>query len=292
MRPKASLPQRRTIVKIAIFGPYKSGTTALFYRVRNSWNRPARLLFEPYDYVAEPDDDKRGVLAKVILGKPGSDPLVHYDGFREFDRRLLLVRDPRDLVVSGTLFFVQQERRIYENDAALASVLDLLRFKEAQPAELPLKELLAKLLEASPERSIDQFLDWLAAQYEWLIEFEESLDGCCRVNYESLVEGELGHAGRYLGFPLRGSPDPDHVHGHVPRTRSHGDWRHWFTPDDVATFRPLFHRYMARYGYADDWTLAVPQVIDSEFSSRYVERVCSRRRDELGLMGRGPHPLP
>jgi hypothetical protein len=274
---------------IAIFGAYKTGTTALFSLVRNSLPEGTRTLFEPDEYVPEPEDAERIVLAKVILAVPEEPGGVRYESFLNFDRKLYLVRDPRDWLVSGTLFSIQQDPCVYDDPRTLSSVLALLRQKEEAPQSVPLVRLLARILGANPQKSLNQTANWLARQLEWLIQFEAQLGSYCRVRYESLVDEDLSDIEAHLEIPLVGAASVDSDYAHVPRTKNYGNWRHWLTEEDVAFFRPLMSEYIERYGYDEDWRLDPRPAIAREHATDYVERAVARRQqssDTAGSHGR------
>lgn len=70
--------------KIVIFGQYKTGTTATFYKLLNSLPSNTKTLFESEEYVEEDEDKLISVLAKVILAKPES---VKYNTFKNFEKK-------------------------------------------------------------------------------------------------------------------------------------------------------------------------------------------------------------
>jgi hypothetical protein len=259
---------------IAILGQYKSGTTGLFYKIKNSLPLPVRTLFEPYEYVPEPEDTRRGVLAKVILGLVDGAEAVRYDTFLGFDKKLYLVRDPRDWLVSGTLFLMQE---IHE-DRQLNPIMALLRRKEADPRNVSLLEIFDRILRAKPGRSLAQTMQWMTRQVQWLPEFESRLDDYCRIKYEDFVDGRIQEMEDYLGIPLLGSAEVSEEHDHVPRTQRYGDWKNWLVERDVEHFRPVFDAYIRRYGYSTDWSVNDRPVVRPEFCSQYVERLVRKRR--------------
>jgi hypothetical protein len=266
--------------RIAIFGQYKTGTTGLYSKILHSLPAgvPVRTLFEPPAFVPEPADAGRVLLAKVILRRPEGHDDVDYASFDGFDRRLRLVRDPRDWLVSGTLFVIQQNRAVYADDRVLERVLRLLAAKEADPPAISLVRLLREILAASPETSFERTAAWMRGQFDWLIDHDPALGAVHETRYEDFVAGRLGPLEDYLGFPLTGSAMPDPAYDHVPRTLASGHWRHWFTDEDVSVFRPIFARYMRHYRYPDDWTLAPAPTIRPEHATHYVRRVVAKKR--------------
>lgn len=263
---------------IVIFGPYKSGTTGVFYKIRNSLPGVVRTLFEETVFVPEKGDTKRWVLAKTILGAGSETGEANYGGFLTFEKKIYLCRDPRDLVISGILFMIQQEPSLYENDRKLLRILDILREKETDPQSISMWRIFEAIVDESEHHSFEQVTEWLRVQYEWLVAFEKKLDGYCLLKYEDFVDEELETLESYLGFPLKGEALVDPVHDHVPRTRTYNNWIHWFTEEDISFFRPIFVGYIKRYGYSRDWRLSENQSISPEHCSRYILRTVNKKR--------------
>ena len=108
----APAPGAGSDMKIVIYWLAKSGTMALFYKLKNSLPPDLICLFEPRSFAPsvlkqrgfrallgrrrEPD-----VLAKVLPFRPAAPADV--DSFSAFDKQILLVRDPRDRLISRLL---------------------------------------------------------------------------------------------------------------------------------------------------------------------------------------------
>jgi hypothetical protein len=268
---RAALP-----VKVVIFGPPRSGTTALFYVIKAVMPARTRLLFEPREYAPGPRDDS--VLAKVLSTCPDGETVIAYPTFFGFDRKVVLTRDPRDWIVSGVLFLPQEHETLYRDRRALGRILDILRRKERDPRSVSVKELLATVVEATPGGSFDRTARWLATQLRWFADFEPTVPGRLLLRYEDLVDGRLEPLESYLGRRLDPDPTVPPPHDHVTRSKRHGSWRHWFTAEDIEYFRPLTEPYLQRYGYSPDWTLAdEPAILPAE-GSRYVARTARLKR--------------
>ena len=264
--------------KIALLGQYKFGTTGLFFKLKNSLPTSTRTLFESTQYLPERGDEDRYILAKVILGVPEGSHFVQYQTFLTFEKRIYLIRDPRDWVVSGTLFLIQADPNLYENDDKLISILDLLRQKERDPNSISLLEILEWILDSMPGQSIARIRGWILRQHRWLFRFERRLDDYCTVRYEDFVENEIAPLENYLGISLRGSDTVKSEQEHVVRTRGYGNWRDWFVPKDVEFFKPLFEEYLRRYGYPLEWSLNEQPRVGADHCTRYVSRVVNRKR--------------
>src|SRR5262249_15138212 len=131
--PEAPGPARETMkARSGILGQYKTGTTGVYSKILHSLpaREAVRTQFEPSPIVPEPADAGRTRPAKVMLRMREGRDDVDYSSFDGFTRRVRLVRDPRDWLVSGTLFVIQQNRAVYADDRVLEHVLGLLAAKE------------------------------------------------------------------------------------------------------------------------------------------------------------------
>ena len=267
-----------TPCRIVIFGPYKSGTTGVFYKIRNSLQGTVRTLFEKPFFVPEEADARQWVLAKTILGAGSEISGTDYDGFLKFEKKLCLCRDPRDLVISGILFMIQEESGLYENDAKLFRILDMLRQKEADSQSVSMWHIFERVVGETGRHSFCDVTEWLRFQYQWLIEFEKALDDYCLLKYEDFVDDNLMALERYLGFQLTGDAGVDAVHDHVPRTKTYNNWKHWFTEEDCFFFKPIFEGYIEHYGYSKEWQINCGIAISPEHCSEYVLRTVNKKR--------------
>ena len=220
-------------------------------------------------------------LAKVIISQPQASNFLT---FLEFDRKIFLVRDPRDWLISGILFSIQESRSICEDEKKLNHLIRLFIQKEQDPTSISTVRLMEEVGLASHDQNLQETVQWLKRLYEYLFRFEDRLRNPFLMKYEDFVHERLSELESYLGFPLEGKALVDEPHDHVPRTLSSGDWRNWFTPQDVNFFRPLFAAHMLHYGYEDEWELPGHQVVRTEHCSEYIRRTVNKRkkdRDEI-----------
>lgn len=268
-------------IKIAIFGQYRSGTTGLLYKIKNSLPDTTRVLNEPEVYIPEDNDSQCFVLAKVIAGIVDGKETADYGSFVDFDKKVYIVRDPRDWSISGTMFLIQQEPSIYNNDKNINKVIEILKKKEQDPKSISVVELLEYLMSFIPGQSIEILRGWLIGQYKWLIGFEKRLDDYSLIKYEEFVDNKLTNIEKYLGLELAGDAQVDSQNKHVVRTKGYGDWRNWYTQEDIEFFRPIFMDYMEKYNYENEWKLNEIQVIKPEFCSEYATKTIKMRKDKI-----------
>jgi hypothetical protein len=95
-----------------------------------------------------------------------------------------------------------------------------------------------------------------------------------------MVANHFSDLNAYLGFEV----DQD---GEVPvstgkakvvRKKAVGDWRHWFTQEDVDLFKPLYLPYLEIIGYdCDDWSISSKPIIEPQYSSGYIQNLQKRK---------------
>jgi hypothetical protein len=260
-------------MRVVVVGLGKSGTTALIYAIRSAMPADTEVLFEPKGHV---ELKAANVAAKVLLHpKFPLDP-----GFyRQFDKIILIVRDPRDIVVSKGLYRIYGGNPLHADLPKLDQYVELLRAKERDPRSVPFMRILA-LFASLNGRPPNPDLG-IARRLNDIVAFQQAFPGCLVYPYEAMVAGRFDAVAEFLSLPAQAmKPEvPASLH-RVVRSRRAGNWRDWFCPEDVEHYRPLFSAFMRRYGYADDWTLSAAPRIPAEEASEYVLRLARERRGE------------
>lgn len=284
-------------MKLVIAGSPKTGTTGLFYKIRNSVAGPVRELFEPGLHVPEPVDEARSVLAKKLI-IPGR--VQEFESFASFDKKIGIVRDPRDWMISSLLYSVYHMPRCYEDAAITARLLTLLQEKGNDPASVSVLAILSfiwsinsqnpELLErrsgsaAASHPSLAHALNHYKEHLSLMTGFFDHHPDYFVVKYEDFVEGRLEELENYLGFALAGKAVVGTEFQRVIRTKGAGDWRNWLTEEDVDFFQPVFDPFLRKFGYADEWELAAAPRIPAEHAAGYVGNLIAER-NARALMG-------
>lgn len=253
---------------IVILGLAKTGSTGLYHNIKTALQRTDHdyyFLFEP----TRPEQlhnvrrhaPDMPLLTKVMIAREPDLDLP----YEHFAKRLTLVRDPRDMIVSFLLF-----RPFIRADAPwekVAPFVEAIRAKERDPG-------------ARSVHSLHAFADELGlASYrlERVVEYmrwQEALidrHSIHTVRYEDFVTGRLDGVDDHLGFAVDNHTATSAWLDHIVRAAGTGDWRHWFTQEDVAFYGPRIAPYMERFDYADDWQLADDPQIDAATASQYLE---------------------
>lgn len=244
--------------RILITGMGKTGSTALYYAILNSLPPETVCLFEPeFNGKILPEDIAPPVLVKSFI--------PYSEHFSFFEKKILLVRDPRDQMISSVLYkpyniLAKEFPGDLEGAMALInSYLESVRLKEVSPLDVSVK----KLFDTGQVKTLLRINN--------VMEYSRNHSDLFLLKYEDFIDQNLKGLNEYLNIDITGSIEVPQKYKRVVRTKSYGNWRSWFTPSDVEYFRPLMRDYMDRFGYKDDWELAKEPAIDPEQGSHYLE---------------------
>jgi hypothetical protein len=274
--------------RIMIIGGGKSGTTGLFFRVMRNVEKHYGFefdrLFEPKERAAL-ERLKRHAITK-ILGERMPELKISQELIESFDKRLLIVRDPRDVLISRLMWIVAT-RLAQTPQADVGPVLEALQEKERNPSSLSTRQLVEIAMPVFRRGSIpkERSDEYRARQLSRFLEnmqrhvflgarlFKEHSDFEL-VRYEDFVDERLERLETYLGFPLDVPPDLPLLKQKVLRTGQHGSWRNWFLDEDYECFVKPNAELFERLGYAPEPVPAgTPRFIPRAEITGYIERV-------------------
>jgi len=270
-------------MKTLIVGLPRSGTTALYFKIKQALPETTWCLYEPPRFEPSDPSAAAGVLAKILISGNGD---FDYASFRGFDKAILVVRDPRDHLVSRLLYRACSDAKFRQDNVKVAGFVAAIRDKEANPRSISILDLLDRYNNLSGEKPAGahtQPRSWAIGSYAMALDFHRRHAALMTYKYEDLIAGDLLPIERYLGIMVpEGEAVVDDAYDHVTRTKGSRDWKNWFTEADVAFFRPHLADYMQAYGYTDDWALSDAPRIRPEHGSEFVRRsVAIRRRQDL-----------
>jgi hypothetical protein len=262
-------------MKVLILGTGKTGTTVMVYKVSGglpnchafSGGRPGKYVgnYENavYKHTYEERKGKSFEIFREHLNKE------HYD------RKIWMARDPRDAAVSRMLYRwhkgFEGKKKQYE------AHLDLVLKKENDPLAVPFFEICRYTGHNGWPRSVDQVVQEEANRYQQMVKFVGELESdWFSFTFEDMVAGKFDALNTYLGFEVQADATVPSASGKakVIRKKSTGDWRHWFTAEDVEIFKPAFTPYMELIGYdCDDWSPDPNPRIEPEYSSVYMQNL-------------------
>jgi hypothetical protein len=262
-------------MKILILGTGKTGTTAMVYKVAGGLpNCHAFSGGHPGKYIG---DYENAVYKHTYEERKGKS----FDVFKEhlskehYDRKIWMARDPRDAAVSRMLY--RWHRGYAGIKKQYEAHLDLVLKKEKDPRSIPFFEICRYTGHDSWPRTAAQVVEEEQHRYDQMLKFVNILgNDWFFFTFENMVENNLAALNDYLGFKVQADAEVPSSSGKakVIRKKSSGDWRDWFTQEDLSLFKPAFTAYMEFFGYdCNDWTPDPNPVIEPEFSSVYMQNL-------------------
>lgn len=265
--------------KILIVGVGKSGTSFLFHLIKNNlpFSEPPHTLFEPNE-LKNVSGIKRCVLVKLNLSLLN----VNYNGYEQFDKRILLIRDPRDLCVSSILYEGAYHRIWHEDIRTIESLRSLLIRKTEKPESVTMTEIAALM---SGSKSPNFFRDNLKKRLKFFVKFYRQSNGFVILRYKDLISENLNDIEAYLDFKLNFSAGDSADLKRVKRSATAGDWKLWFTKDDMKLFNTICEDYAEAFGYRlDELPPAVSdEVIQPAHAHEYVMSLINQQRCSNGF---------
>jgi len=264
--------------RILVVGNGKSGTTALYFRIKKSLQGNISESFEPghFDDIEKHAMPDSHMIVKILL------PLEA--GFLEqlniyFDKKILIIRDPRDIIISTLLYTGAYEICWKRTPEQIHECIDILRRKEADPSSISAIELLKHLRDENDYIGIAGFIAHHVSAAVRLAHDSSFFI----FKYEDLIADKLSSLEEYLNFSLTSDTSVDRGYSRVVRSKTSGSWKDWFLEEDMVFFRPLFESYIEKFDYDPDWTSNVERRILPRDSSEYFERIVNERRTLEGL---------
>jgi hypothetical protein len=258
-------------MRIAIHGLGKSGTTALHNQLKHTLPK-YKFYFEVNLFL---NKNQKDVISKILTYQH-----FNYAYASQFDKRILMVRDPRDRVVSATLYAAWNFIPFW-NPKNGDKFLELVKQKEKDPNSVSMADLRECI---SGTKFVAPLLDHEDTLIKTLKRWRE-LD-YFTIKYEDYVDGKTEALEEYLGFKLSENRDIPDEHKRVARSKTYGEWKNWFTYSDITSFKPQMNKFMEKFGYNNDWLsdweeeLNDKPVINPEYSSKYVEKLQKERTNE------------
>ena len=270
-------------MKIFILGTGKSGTTALLYKVAGGLsNCHAFSGGRPGKYVGNYEN---AVYKHTYDERKGKRFDLYIDHLKQehYDRKIWMARDPRDAAVSRMLY--RWHRGYLGHKKQFKAHFDLVLKKEQDPQSVSFHEICLYTGYNVWPRSADEVVEEERVRNQNMADFIKKLgDDWFIFRHEDMVDKKFDALNDYLGFETA-------IHAEVPtgsgkekvvRKKAYGDWRHWFTAQDVMILKPAYKPYMGAVGYdLDDWNLSPEPLIEAQFSSEYMRSLTLKAKKNI-----------
>lgn len=254
-----------------IVGMGKSGTTAITYKIASALDKP-KVNFEPGKHKGLLDlklhrkiTSQTPVITKSLFGKKLN---VNFGAISKiYDRKIWIIRDPRDQLISIMLY--QWFKGHQPDKLKFEKAHKLVQQKEKQPQAVSLKEICALSV------NLDNLKKNTLNHYSSMINIFENIKNEWYIfKYEDLIKENFNELEAYLGFEIAKQEVelPDRFK-RVARTKNYGNWRNWFTPEDVVFFKPIYQEILEYCNLDTDWQLNPSPTLAPEKGSLYMEKI-------------------
>lgn len=264
---------------ILIGGLPKSGTTALFFKILNSYPKLSFGLFEPinhneiYKSLSQEQIENLIFVSKILIREDdctryniAPHPQVNYDSFKHYNKKVFMIRDPRDNLISYMLFSIPCGIKLIEPEN-VGQVISLIERKEADPQSVSVLDIFRFMNSLNQSDFIKLFLK----RQDFSVKYLDNNKDYFILKYEDLIANRISELEEYLSISLKGDAKVHKTFSNVERTKSSGDWKNWFLQEDIDYFKPLFLGYMKKYNYPEDWNVNDNPLILSKYGSEYVK---------------------
>lgn len=274
-------------MRVCIAAAAKSGSTAVYSSVVEALSqRPSCYsIFEPqrvYPILKLKNYDfSENFVTKIMVSRMVSERSnFHFDWF---DKRVVLVRDVKDLLVSELLFRPMISPGEVD-PVALQEFVALVREKEQKPQLHSVLDLHARADQLGISR-----INWeiFRNNLNKLVDLQRNFE-CSVVHFEDFARGDYSGLRQVLGVPV----GPVSLEGswvsHIQRKGKSGDWLSWFTRSDVEFVSDFFGDYCARFDYSvPDSYEENTSPLSPQYGSEYIEKKFSARMLQMKELNEG-----
>lgn len=272
-------------MRVLVIGKAKTGTTALVHLIKQAMD-PCRLVMEPksiLEFGRESTEGEGNEAIKIIYEHFADrqrhlNAIVHAEFGFSVDKVVFITRDIRDEMISRLMYFAKPMRNqgLPKDlpEEKWGQWIRLLEEKEQRPQEISFRFLCDRFKE------IFGLNVWAnITRMQETVQYENFRNkGVVRdkvvVAYEDIIAGEMKALEAYLGLQIQSDISSVNLgpFGYTKRTGAAGNWRAFFTGEDVEILRPLIGAKLddARY---QDWVLEPRSELNPDDYSRYVARL-------------------
>lgn len=283
---------------IVVLGMPKTGTTILFSQIEKGL--PAGRythFFEPHN---KSDFQRKRIITRIpqIKNVIVKDIYTHqFDVslYESFEKKIYIIRDPRDRLISRFLYSLRclkpeakKRCRKYTHE-----IFTLLQKKQKNPSAYPFIQLIQDVQKyLLPEHISTNPKKFTGVGIRLDMEYAENFfdkEDWFMVRYEDIVDKKYKQLELYLGISLNLEAEVSGTYSIVKRSTSYNNWKHWFTPQDVAYLQPRYSSLLEQYGYDTSWDLAQHQSIDSSECEEYISNIWRNRTFRHDLLWKWRH---
>ena len=264
-------------MSVLIITQRKAGSSALTHTVKEvaTKSRPSKITYEPSKLQPQ---NSNAVTIKYVVEKLDRNRDSFDRNILTYDHRIMLVRDPRDTLISLLLYYMYEDRGICGDWHRAKHVVQALRDKRCNPTEVSFAYVMGVFKEYSKHR----FTDLVRKGCRTMLELHRQYgDKCFLYRFEDMAQGNTEELSKYLGRDVTvPSFLPDKTE-RVVRSKASGNWRNWFHEHDNWRYCRTFDKYMKRFNYERGKVSDTP-FIHMDHAEGYVVNLINRKNKKTG----------
>jgi len=263
--------------KVLIVGLPKSGTSILTYSIANALENKT-INFEPGTKAGLKDillhenlSTEENVVTKCTVQTIDNLQLDTISLY--YNKHIWIIRDFRDHIISE--FFYSWYKDFNPNPDSFEKALKLVKEKEANPNSVPFYKIYMTRHEYGSKENLQEMLKTKSSR---ITGFIKNLDSkWFLLKYEDLMDKKIHNLNQYLKFAVKTDTSVPSEYNRVVRSKKYGNWRNWFTEEDIQFFKPIFTDILNGLGYeSTDWALNKDQILPPELGSSYMEKLFTK----------------
>jgi hypothetical protein len=270
-------------MNVFVLGRAKTGTTVIAKTIQRSIEN-ALLLMELKSFNKFMTAPQQDLVAKIIFEHWDTIPhsrlaLLYNELPVKFDKTVMIVRDPRDELISRMFYVMYGHLRqgLISRDQ-LTPWLNIVREKEQSPASVSLRDMLKVL-----NKTLNIHMNFQLKDTFRYFNFVRKRSGDTKslvLHYEDFMEGNLEELEAYLGLTLTKERTVGQYNERIVRSASFNNWKSFFLQSDLDRFKELHQDKMDKMGYTD-WELSSTPELDPEHGSVYLNRLLDEAEARL-----------
>jgi len=262
-------------MKILVLGIQKTGTTLLYSMLENSLRgQKFSSFFEPclrpelYESIRK---EKKVLVKDLFMPYPKSPRSEQH--CVNFDKKILIIRDPRDqflsrfMYVLGSILFSQNDQ---------SKIINIMEKKQRSPGSYSFLEFIDDCKNVQPKVPWQRggVLNQTKRYLEYIRDLQSRDENLCIIKYEDMIENNFENLEKYLDFSIIRNQKVVHPNlNRVIRSKKYNNWKNWYTPSDILILKKENKNLLDGLGYdSDDWTLNTPQILEPEHCQDYLKR--------------------
>jgi len=261
-------------MNILIYSLAKSGTTALLYTIFNASKKHDKFVFEPFS-LSQVDYSSENLLVKSVYANRWKDDQKY---FNRFEKKILLVRNPLDRVVSS-LLYLPYNGDGFTNDNNTKRYLNCLL--DIVSSENTLADLDQLFSEITGRPSV---ITTTIKQSNVMVDILKSEQGkqFFPFKYEDFVSDNLSDLSEYLELQLQSDVEVGALHKRTKRSGKFNEYQKYFNQEQVEHYANALESFSKSFNYTFEFKEG-SEKISLEKTFNYTMRVINEYRNQYKL---------